>query len=576
MSDVSIERLTKYLFTAPSWKRSLIIILLLGLIIDGASLRTGRGVFLFGSLGYALPAVLALILTRPLVEFWGKPISWNRSALLAMTCTVFGVIISFSPILLIIRDLYSLLYAISLGLIFATRLLVLVAIADRRMGRMIVPAITQSAAGAAAGSFFFGSPFLTLTFIFHIVFGLCVLLFMWFVDQPLKRSFRISALSLINAFIAHNTDGSRALEEFFNNIGEPVYVPQATLFFRREGKKDVIFTVPNVHPGPMGEIGGGNLPSILYRALEGETFVTHGCATHDFNLVSDKEAGKIIDAVRRSQQGLQYHRGATRSARYSCGSVQILVQGFGDTVLLVSTRSPLKTEDLDFSIGLAILADNRRYYSHVLFVDAHNSMVNVTSPVMPATLIAYEYMRGCEDASAGCAGEAESELRIGTGHVRLPFKREDGFGDLGVQVLVVEAGGQRTAYVLFDGNNMTSGLREKMRQPLLELVDECEVLTTDTHSVNTLSGINPVGHRVPLERFYPHVEEAVRQAIADLSPAEAAGATPWCEGVVVFGSHRISQLASTLNTMLIYIAPLGFGLLLFAFMLSFLAYLVLT
>ncbi|MDT8357569.1 MAG: DUF2070 family protein, partial [Methanomicrobiaceae archaeon] len=308
----------------------------------------------------------------------------------------------------------------------------------------------------------------------------------------------------------------------------------------------------------------------------GETLVAHGCATHDFNLVSEKEADKIIDAVRRSQEGLRYHQAATCSGRYSCGSVQVLVQGFGDSVLLVSTRSPLKTEDLDFSIGLAILADNRRHYSHVLFVDAHNSMVNVSLPVMPATLTAYEYMRACEDAVAGCVDEAESALRVGTGHVRLPFRREDGFGDLGVQVLVVEAGGQRTAYVLFDGNNMTSGLRERIRLPLLELVDECEVLTTDTHSVNTLSGINPVGHRVPLERFYPHVEEAVRKAIADLSPAEAAGATAWCEGVVVFGSHRISQLASTVNTMLIYIAPLGVGLLFFAFILSFLAYLVLT
>ncbi|MDT8358321.1 MAG: DUF2070 family protein, partial [Methanomicrobiaceae archaeon] len=273
MSDVSIERLTRYLFTAPSWRRSLLIIIILGLIIDGASLRTGRGVFLFGTLGYALPALLALLLTRPLVEFWGKSISWNRSALLALACTVFGIIISFSPILLIFRDLYSLLYAISLGLIFAIRLFILVAIGDRRIKRMLLPAAIQSAAGAAAGSFFFGSPFLTLTFTFHLVFGLCIFLFMWLVDQPLKRSFRISALSLINAFIAHNTDGSRALEEFFHNIGEPVYVPQASLFFRREGKKDVVFTVPNVHPGPMGEIGGGNLPSILYRGLEGETLV---------------------------------------------------------------------------------------------------------------------------------------------------------------------------------------------------------------------------------------------------------------------------------------------------------------
>ena len=35
-SDVKLGQLTRYIFTAPNWKRSLILIVLLGLIIDGA------------------------------------------------------------------------------------------------------------------------------------------------------------------------------------------------------------------------------------------------------------------------------------------------------------------------------------------------------------------------------------------------------------------------------------------------------------------------------------------------------------------------------------------------------------
>jgi putative membrane protein len=576
LSVVTFDRLSGLLFVAPSWRRSLAIIVILGIIIDGASLRTGRGIAFFGTFGYIIPALFAFLATKPLVEVFGKHITWNRSALLAMTCTVFCVITSLSPILLFIHGIFSLLYAISLGLVFAIRLFVLVAIADYRLSRMVVPGITQSAAGAVAGWVFFGVEFLQFAVIIHILFGSAIVLFVWLVERPLKSSFHVSALNFVNAFIAHLTDGSKALEDFFLEIGESVYVPQVSLFFRREGRPDVIFTVPNIHPGPMGEIGGANLPFILHNALGNETLVAHGCASHDFNLVSEAEVSKIIDAVQESQNDLVYHSGATQSSRFSRGSVNVLAQGFGDSILLVSTRSPLKTEDLDFSIGLAILTDNRRHYEHVAFVDAHNSMVNVTDPVMPATLTAYEYMRACEDAAFACISAQESGFSVGVSHKRLPFTREQGFGDLGIQALVIETGDQRTAYVLFDGNNMVSGMREQIRTQLLTFVDDCEIMTTDTHSVNTLNSKNPIGYRTPLDEFLPHAEEVVREAIADCSPAEVAGSTAWCKGVVVFGSHRVSQLASTVNAMLLYITPLALGILGFAFMLSFIAYLVLT
>ena len=40
-TDVTIARLTRYLFTAPSWQRSVFIVVLLGLIVDGASIQLG-------------------------------------------------------------------------------------------------------------------------------------------------------------------------------------------------------------------------------------------------------------------------------------------------------------------------------------------------------------------------------------------------------------------------------------------------------------------------------------------------------------------------------------------------------
>ena len=121
---------------------------------------------------------------------------------------------------------------------------------------------------------------------------------------------------------------------------------------------------------------------------------------------------------------------------------------------------------------------------------------------------------------------------------------------LGVQALVTEVAGARAAYVLIDGNNVAQGVRERLRGVALLHVDEAEIMTTDTHTVNTVSGKNPVGYAVPADEIVPYIEQAVREAVSDLAPARVGAAAAWCKGITVFGSQRVSQLASTVNTML--------------------------
>ena len=101
-------------------------------------------------------------------------------------------------------------------------------------------------------------------------------------------------------------------------------------------------------------------------------------------------------------------------------------------------------------------------------------------------------------------------------------------------------------------------------------------MTTDSHVVNTITGKNPVGMHVPASEFLPLVMQALHAALDNLSPAEAAAATAQCEHIVVFGSNRISQLASTVNAMLVFVAPLSLAMLLLAFLLSLVAYIVMA
>ena len=107
-------------------------------------------------------------------------------------------------------------------------------------------------------------------------------------------------------------------------------------------------------------------------------------------------------------------------------------------------------------------------------------------------------------------------------------------------------------------------------------MDELEVMTTDSHVVNTISGNNPIGLHVPVESLVPLVEKGLKEALADMADAEVAGSTVECEKIVIFGSQRIAQLASTVNAMLSLIAPVSIALLLLAFLLSIIAYIVIT
>jgi putative membrane protein len=199
-------------------------------------------------------------------------------------------------------------------------------------------------------------------------------------------------------------------------------------------------------------------------------------------------------------------------------------------------------------------------------------MTDLSSPVLLATLTAREYQDASIESMERCRDSPTHPFRIGVSHITLPFNREQGFGDLGIQVMLVDVEGQRTAYILIDGNNMAAGVREIILEQVRTLVDHAEVMTTDSHVVNTITGKNPVGLNVPVSEFLPYVMQAVRAAADDLTPAESAAGTASCDHIVVFGSNRISQLASTVNAMLVFVAPLSLAMLLLAFLLSLVAY----
>ena len=150
--------------------------------------------------------------------------------------------------------------------------------------------------------------------------------------------------------------------------------------------------------------------------------------------------------------------------------------------------------------------------------------------------------------AARALAEQRDGLRAGAGRVP-PTRGGQGMGAMGVQSLVVETGGKRMAWVLVDGNNVMCGLREAARERLLGLVDEVEVLTTDSHVVNVMvGGFNPVGLKEPQDRVIGMMVHAVEDALGRMVDAEVGAARVEVEDVHVLGRGNTIRLSSTINS----------------------------
>jgi putative membrane protein len=146
-------------------------------------------------------------------------------------------------------------------------------------------------------------------------------------------------------------------------------------------------------------------------------------------------------------------------------------------------------------------------------------------------------------------------LSLGTAWDRTSWRIEDGIGPLGVRVAVLDVNSHRTGYVLVDGNNMEPGLREHIMESIADL-DVLEVMTTDTHVVNTVDSTNQVGAAVDPDDLVALVDDLVSAAIEDLEPVEGGMATERAE-VTVFGNDRTETLASQANAVISMAGWLG-------------------
>ncbi|MGL6298482.1 MAG: DUF2070 family protein, partial [Methanobacteriaceae archaeon] len=119
----------------------------------------------------------------------------------------------------------------------------------------------------------------------------------------------------------------------------------------------------------------------------------------------------------------------------------------------------------------------------------------------------------------------------------------------GVKVMVIEVDNQKTAYILMDSNNMEIGFREIIMEEILKLeIDEVEVMTSDTHYVNTLSkGYNPLGV-VKQDEILEYTIATTKKALSDLEEVEVGTTVEKITNLNTFGPNNSTELVSTISS----------------------------
>jgi len=581
-SQVDTARITSRLFWAPAPRRMIIPTIALsifgGFLLVYPRMLAGswldllyRAVFVF-----ALPAFVATAVTKPLAESLGGRMYLRRSALLAFIgLIVVNAILLLATVGLTIYSISTRLQyrlsvprAVLLGYaaVLWTRAVILEATSQSSHLRSLPAALVQPILGLVGLAVFVPTTFADWATAV-IVFGIFLATAIGFTEiakRPLQKAFGFDGLRLMRFVLDHLTEqgdeGREEIEAFFTKIAVPARVRVGVLSIHFRGGRRGALIAPMVHPGPLGRICGSDLPAKLHARLSGTAdpvIVVHGPSTHDENPANTNEVNRVADLAKELLLQARHGPLASSLVRIAERRANVCVQMFGEAALIVASLAPNPTDDIESAIGFAATQEARLAGAEeAVFVDAHNCLEvgsglthfgsEAAHDIITATRKAVERARAAPRASLK-AGVA-SRTNVGT--------PRNGIGSEGIQALAFEVEGRKNAYLVFDGNNMVPGLREKILERLQRTVDDAEVLTTDNHSVNiTLGGFNPVGVGVDPAVLVDLSEAVVREAVAGLEPAEAGIASGHVDNLLIFGPESAARLTTSVNSTVAILRP---------------------
>jgi len=371
------------------------------------------------------------------------------------------------------------------------------------------------------------------------------------------KMFGISSLNLFHAYLESRLVGLNGpFEEILERVGVERDIDCWLVTFQDGcGGKLLSLASISAHFGPFGRVGSSGLSHDLRLALEARlqcpVVVVREVSDHTMDLVSEKECRILIDEfplitgteglARCSPIMTETFRGHTASS--------LVADGFSLTVL---SRAPIPTEDLPGTVKDLIRG---RLSSHgiqaAIVIDAHNCIGDLLSN--PLDVVVGDFVEAAS-RSIVVARERMGSFEVGFYRVNpTGVNLDDGLGPDGICAIALKVGGEVSALLILDGNNMLAGLREKIREELNKdlLSSRSEVVTTDTHLVTGLSnvrgGYEPLGASISQQLLVQSCREAVSKALIGARPARISVISGVAKDIRVIGSG-LGKLAELLDS----------------------------
>lgn len=568
LSDSMDSALKHYsaMFFLPPYKRAVISIAFICIVVIGLStyvfLPTPIGLINSLTLGFAL------FITTLIVDTFMSKLLLNvdpiyilrRNVALSLFCWIlwaFFITLGVAFGLIFNITWWIKLCLLGFGAVMTLRLIVFIATSSASTIRQLLSAVLWPYICIGIFTLFWNSIAINIigqALLFLIVTPIvscgAVFLFLNILNKIGKKMTGIPSLPLFRAFMQNWVCALNApLETLLEKVGEDEDIEVTMLKFNASKPKAAII-VPLVHPGPFKNIGSSLLPSLLKQGFE-EKYGCQACTPlgilgHELDLASQTQNHRIIGEIIEAAQFDTTESLASPFVRVSEGIATASCQIFGKTAILSFTLAPKTTEDLPQDLGRFVRQEAEKYgLTCSIVINSHNSLNDIIDT--------YENLDALRVAASKCLKIAVSlpmePFKVGSATTYpKEFTLKQGMGTGGITAIVVQVSQQKTAYIIIDGNNMISGLREKILPEItLEGFDTSEIFTTDTHAVSALvtgnRGYHPVGEVMDYSILIRHIKNVVKNAESTLESSKAGCIQLVVPKVRVIGKSKIESLS---------------------------------
>lgn len=578
-------KITDYLVSLPSLMKQYIILLLLmvifGVIISQIlSYSIIQGV-LSSFLILVVPAVISSLMLRLL-----RNVMLKRAFFLMLVISVFYM-------LLYIVYFFTLnlnILILGLSAIFITMFLILYYVLLLRYSALIfslgqlffyilmfyyvifnISIITSFSEEAING-------LLIKLFITSLIFSAFIYLLFYIVNAPMKKAFSISGTKVFSLFISQWINDSKDLEKEFERVGIFMETYIDVLFFKNNKGKCLV-TIPQVHFGPFGNLGGSDYPNLMSKIFERHvdcSIVMHGACTHDQNPSSsyriDEVTTPILSLISKESENIKKSKVGFIKSEYAKTISSHLF--FEDSLLSSFSRFPETTEDIDFGLGLLLREKGKKYREKCFIADQHNSDTGKITQFLLGSNEASEYIYSMDNLKGKMNNLKLENAKFNFGKIYKPYFTNAGISHNGIGMFCFVMKNYSVLYVVIDSNSINNDIKMAIEDKLKADFDEVLINTTDSHSLNKVSGVINPAKTTDLGLLLQDLSEEAKLIKQNASEFQMFSETIPIK-IKVFGPHQSLKLIGVVNSLLSvlkFVVPLIFifGILFALYILSLL------